>query len=75
MLSGTEQIESGRLESQNRIEVVMRYRFNNSIAVGDRISWRNRNWIVEPGLVIDEDRTLIKMGAVIDSKDSSLELV
>jgi SPP1 family predicted phage head-tail adaptor len=72
MISGTEQMEAGKLTSENRIELKIRYRNDVQVAVGDRVSWRGRVWIVEEGIIVDPSRTMITMTAIVDFENTQM---
>lgn len=71
--SGGYSVEAGKVNSQSRIKVIIRYRGANSdyIQVGDRVTWRGRSWIVTAGPVVDTWRTSVTMEATL-MVDSSL---
>lgn len=71
--SGGYSVEAGKVNSQSRIKVIIRYRGANSdyIKVGDRVTWRGRSWVITASPVVDSWRTSVAMEAVL-MVDSSL---
>lgn len=68
--SGGYSYETGSLNGQSRIEIVIRYRPEIPITIGDRVKWRGFEWIVENPPLVDYLRTSIKLEAVLHIKDS-----
>ena len=63
--SGGYSFDTGSINSQTRISVVIRYRPDLSIVTGDRVNWRGFEWIVNNGPVVDHKRTQISLDAVL----------
>jgi head-tail adaptor len=68
--SGCYNYESGKVNSQSRIEIHIRYRPVIPVIVGDRVTWRGFIWILENSPVVDTMRTSIKMTATLQVDSS-----
>ena len=64
--SGGYSYETGSLNGKSRIEIVIRYRTDVIITIGNRVNWRGFSWIVSNSPVVDYLRTSITMEAVLD---------
>lgn len=64
--SGGYSFDTGKINSQSRIEITLRYRPDTSIITGDRVIWRGLSWLVENSAVVDSKRTTITMNAVLN---------
>lgn len=68
--SGGYNYETGKVNSQARIEIWIRYRPVIPIQVGDRVQWRGFEWILENSPTVDPMRTVIKMNATLQVENS-----
>lgn len=64
IMSGEDQIRSGKQEASNRIKVIMRNRSNVKIQIGDRITWNNKTWLIDTAPIIDPRRQKIESIAI-----------
>ena len=71
--SGGYSMETGSINSETRISVVMRYRPDVAIVTGDKVTWRGFEWIVENGPVVDAKRTYIMLEAVFKVETTKRE--
>jgi len=70
VMTGEEQVKAGKLVSENRIKLKFRYRTDVSFNAGDRVTWRGRTFLLEPGLIQDKKRTWFTMTAVSEFEGS-----
>jgi head-tail adaptor len=63
--SGGYSYETGTVNGRSRIEVMIRYRPEIFIKIGDRVKWRYFTWIVENSPVVDPLRTKITFMATM----------
>ena len=72
--SGGYSLETGKVNSQSRIKIEMRYRPDVPVTVGNRVTWRRMSWILENSPVVDAQRTQISMDAILDVDSSQRTL-
>jgi head-tail adaptor len=63
--SGGYSIETGSVNSESRIDVMIRYRPDVEIRTGDRVKWRGFSWVIENSPIVDAWRTMIKFEATL----------
>ena len=68
--SGGYSFDTGSVNSESRISIVMRYRPDISLVTGDRVEWRGFSWILENSPVVDAKRTMIMMEATLKIESS-----
>jgi SPP1 family predicted phage head-tail adaptor len=75
VMTGEDQVKAGKLVSENRIKLVFRYRTDVNIAAGDRLTWRERTFLVEPGIIQDKKRIWFTMTALTEFEGTVEETV
>lgn len=69
--SGGYSYETGSLNGQSRITIVIRYRPDVPITIGNRVQWRGFSWIVSNSPIVDYLRTSITMEATLQIANSN----
>jgi SPP1 family predicted phage head-tail adaptor len=68
--SGGYSFETGSINSESRISIIIRYRPDIALVTGDRVEWRGFSWILENSPVVDAKRTMIIMEATLKIETS-----